>query len=147
VTFNVVKAETNFIPHDISVLLPVLVTNSPIKKGQILEANQFEISRRVLSLGQLNYLVPVEFALSDFQSTTSLPPFHILKVTDLKKRDLVTIGQTLKAKWIGSLFEIESVVVAKKSGGKNDIITVQNVDTKKILSARVLSPGEVEIVE
>jgi len=146
VTFIGQKNENNFF-HDITVEAPVLVTKVGVKKGQDLESSLFVKLSRQINLGQLNYLVPSDFKFDAYKASQALPAMQTLRLSDLQKKELVIAGQTVKGIIYGPMFEIETIVIAKRSGIKNETIPVQNIDTKRIFSGRITGSGEVEIIE
>lgn len=148
VRFNLVKEVPIYTnSHGVTVIAPVWVTQTPLVKGQVLDLDRLEKVTRTLSLGQLSYLPGVDFLLEGYQVKTSMPASHVLRINDLQKRQLIRSGQAVKSFIRGPMFEIESAVIAKQSGAKDEIIQVQNFETKKVFSAKILSTNEVEIIE
>lgn len=64
---------------------------------------------------------------------------------DLRKSFVVQRGQTVKATSGGDLFEVATRMRAEEPGAVGDLIRVKNLETQKILSARVASEGTVRI--
>jgi flagella basal body P-ring formation protein FlgA len=70
-----------------------------------------------------------------------------VRIQDLKKVELVKTGQIVKGSIRGQFFEIQSSFVVKRSGSRDETVIVENPETKKNFSARVISSQEVEILD
>src|SRR5690606_13249839 len=68
-----------------------------------------------------------------------------LMKSDLRKSFAVQRGQTVRVTSGGEMFEVTTRMKAEESGAVGDSIRVKNLETKKVLSARVISQGAVRI--
>lgn len=141
------RSKLTNIYHDVFISTHVWVTQGNLKKGQPLDSTLVAKQKKIVPMGMLNYLPPVDIDLSSYQSISSHSFGHVLKMMDLKKRDVVLSGQVLKGRIQGHLFEIESSVMAKRSGALGEVIPVQGLSNKKIFSGRIKSAEEVELLE
>lgn len=138
---------TDLGPLQVWVQVPIWTTSATIRRGEILNRENMSLVDTVIPLSQLNYQLQSHFDLNAFQAQTTLPANYALRIQDIKKAHLIKSGQTVKGVIKGQSFEIESTYLAKASGARHEIIQVTNPTTKKVLSARVLDAGQVEIVE
>jgi len=133
--------------HDVFISTQVLVTQVNLKKGQVLDSSLVVKQKKTLPFRLLHYLPPIDIDLTLYQLISGQISGHVLRIADMKKRDVVSIGQVLKGRIHGHHFEVESTVMAKRSGAIGEIIPVQSMNGNKIFSARIKSAEEVELLE
>jgi flagella basal body P-ring formation protein FlgA len=134
-------------PLDVMINVPLWVTKVPMKKGDIISHDKVQESVKTINLGKLNYIPQGNFEFDHYQLQWSLGSDHIVRIQDLKKVELVKTGQIVKGSIRGQFFEIQSSFVVKRSGSRDETVIVENPETKKNFSARVISSQEVEILD
>ncbi len=125
-------------------LVEVAVLRRPVGRGEILERSDLSIERK-----------PREALPPDVQTDPAdlggqvarraLAAGQVIRAGDFARPDLVARGDTVTV-----VYEVPGMVLtlrgrASQSGGKGDLIAVVNPQSKKVLQAQVVAPGQVSV--
>jgi flagella basal body P-ring formation protein FlgA len=125
-------------------LVVVAVLTRPVGRGEAVERSDLSIERRPRDgLPADVQTDPAE--LGGQVARRPLAAGQAIRAGDLAKPDLVARGDLVTV-----LYEVPGMVLtlrarASQGGGKGDVITVVNPQSKKVLQAQVVAPGQVSV--
>lgn len=122
----------------------VLIASRSVARGEILREGDFERAR--LNIRS----VPARAAVDEsdvvgFEAKRSITAGRIIQSEDLKLPNLIQAGKQVTLKYEKGRLVATVLVVALESGAAGDYIRVRNEDSKKVITAKVVSEGLVEV--
>ena len=132
--------------NDLSVMVRAFVAKKDLAFAEVLQDDSVDMQMVEWPLSRLNQLFLHPLDWSQYQMQTALRRGQVLLMSALKRTDVVKLAQKIKAIVRSGPVEIETLAIAKKSGARGDIIPVFLEKTQKVLSARIISETEVEIL-
>jgi len=129
----------------INLFQEVLVAAQTIEKGQVIKAGDVKMAR--VNLGRLREaaLSSPEQAIGYINGRHRLHPGQPILSSDLKKPIEVKRGDIITIIVECGTLRVTTVGQAKKDGAKGDKIPVLNLDSKKVVMARVISSNLAQI--
>ena len=137
------KSWTLYVPTELKVYHPVVVASGPIYKSVKLQEHHLDLKETDISRIRGSYYFYLEDVLN-METKRQLKPGAIITSGNLRpplvieKGDAVVLTATL-----GSL-TVKTPAIALSKGRRGQQIKVQNRQSKKVVSARVLGPGAVK---
>lgn len=135
---------TVFVPGEVRLFRPVLMLTRPMKRASVIGAADLSLVER--DVGQLNqgYLTDPVQAIGkkltrQLQSEQILAPNHLQTVDAIRKGDQVVISarsNTVNVRMPGE---------ALSNGAPGEQIQVRNLRSQRVIRARVIGPGQVEV--
>ncbi|MCK5127155.1 MAG: flagellar basal body P-ring formation protein FlgA [candidate division Zixibacteria bacterium] len=129
---------------NVRVFKDLLVPVRRIKRHELLFDDMFELKRfDVTSLSErmlANY-----DELSACRSRQNLSPDRYIPTTRIEKIPEVDNGTQVSIIGKSDIFEIKVRGIALQQGYVGELIKVKNIDSKKILTGRIIAPGVVEV--
>ena len=129
----------------LSVTVPAVKVMRTVARGERLSDGDVAVEQVSLDGRPLRSLPQMLEAIGA-RATRDLRPQTVLVRGDLAPEPLVRLGDTVRTHARIGEVEVIGVMVAAGSGNADEIIRVVNQETKRALRARVLSRGEVEVV-
>lgn len=129
----------------------IIVTTRPIARGELIVAADLEIARRDVTQ-QVGYCTTSD-SLVGRKAKRILPAGYVLKAADVEtplrtsEPPLVKRRDRVKVLARSGALVIEMSGEAQQEGRAGDVIKVRNISSNAVISARVLTAGEVEVVE
>ncbi|MBW3505065.1 flagellar basal body P-ring formation chaperone FlgA [Pseudomonas sp. NKUCC02_KPG] len=135
---------TIFVPAQVKLFRDVVIVNHPLKRGMVIDYADVTLRERDISLINQGYLTATELAvgqklLRPMITDQVLTLTHLEQVATVRKGDHVVISArsgTLSVKMPGE---------ALSDGGLSEQIRVKNLNSKRVIRARVTAPGQVEV--
>ena len=135
---------TIFVPAQVKLFRDVVTVNHPLKRGRVIDYTDVTLRERDISLINQGYLTATELAvgqklLRPMVTDQVLTLTHLEQVAAVRKGDHVVISArsgTLSVKMPGE---------ALSDGGLSEQIRVKNLNSKRVIRARVTAPGQVEV--
>lgn len=148
-----------------AMMIPIRSLNSPDKKGwvvgEIKRYQQVPVLNRAVKVGDVITpdLVTVEKRLlvnprevimtmaqmMGMQAARYINAGQTLAYADLKKEQVMKKGQMVKAVAGHTSFEVSISAQVEEAGAIGDVIRVKNLDSQKVVAARVIDKGLVRI--
>ncbi len=122
----------------------VLIASRAVARGEILREGDFERAR-------LNVRsVPAKAAVNEadilgFEAKRAISAGRIIQSEDLKLPNVIQAGKQVTLKYEKGRLVATVLVIALESGAAGDYIRVRNEDSKKVITAKVVSEGLVEV--
>lgn len=129
----------------------IVVTTRPIARGELIVAADLEVARRDVTQ-QAGYCTTSD-SLVGRKAKRILPAGYLLKAADVEtpartsEPPLVKRRDRVKVIARSGALVIEMSGEAQQDGRAGDVIKVRNISSNAVISARVLTAGEVEVVE
>ncbi len=139
------------LPFEVRHFEKVLVTSQPIARGQVIVASDLEFGRQDVT--QLTGFSSSSDQLVGQKAKRILPAAHVLKTGDLEPvvrvvgPPIVKRLDRVKVIAHSGALHVEMAGEAQKEGRAGDVIKVKNIHSNALISARVLSASEVEVVD
>jgi flagella basal body P-ring formation protein FlgA len=135
---------TVFVGASVKLLRPVVVTVRPMKRDSVLAEGDLALREQDVGLLSQGYLTELDQALGQklVRPTVNgqvLTPVHLEQVAVVVKGDHVVItarAGTLAVRMPGE---------ALSDGGMSEQIRVRNLNSQRVVKARVMGPGQVEV--
>ena len=111
--------------------------NEPLREG--------DFSYKKKDITHYKYGVPHISQLVGAKLKRRMSAQSIVWLKDLVKEKAIQVGQMVDVKVGNSLMKVELRALAKQSGYIGDVIQLENIKTRKILSGRIVQKGRVEV--
>lgn len=131
-----------FFKYQIDATLEVLKTKEALKDNILLTTQNTKIER--VQLKNIPFELANSHDLGNFETASYMPKDTIIFKNRLKAIDAVKMGERVFVNFISDGISIYMEATAKEKGKIGDIITIQTKD-KKLLKAKVIGKGSVEI--
>jgi len=135
---------TVFVPAQVRLYRNVVIVNRPLKRESVLTEGDLSLIERDVGLLNQGYLTALEQALGKKLTRTLLPdqilaPVHLQQAEAIRKGDQVVIrarSGTINVRMPGE---------ALSDGAPGEQIRVRNQGSQRVIKARVIGPGQVEV--
>ncbi len=124
--------------------LPVVVASRPIPKGHIITPEDVHLEKRRISGTYQGLITNLEQAIGK-ETKISLRAGQVLTSYNLKIPPLIKKGQMVVIVARGKNFVVKAKGIALQDGNLNQMIRVKNIQSKKVVWGKVISPEEVEV--
>ncbi|MFC3907803.1 flagellar basal body P-ring formation chaperone FlgA [Legionella dresdenensis] len=136
---------TVYIPVKITIMKQVIVANRALTKGAIVSPLTIDLQEVDVSQLKQGYFTEVDEVLgmsckSQIQSGTILTPAQLQKPLLIHKGEQVTIQA------LNEGFKVSMSGVALEDGSIGEHINVKNISSKKSIEAKVIAPGQVQVI-
>ncbi|RJG09879.1 flagella basal body P-ring formation protein FlgA [Pseudomonas cavernicola] len=135
---------TVFVPGQVRLYRDVVIAIRPLKRESVLGEADLSLVERDVGLLNQGYLTSLEQALGKKLTRTLLPdqvlaPLHLQQAEVVRKSDQVVISArsgTINVRMPGE---------ALSDGAPGEQIKVRNLSSQRVIRARVIGPGQVEV--
>ncbi len=121
----------------------VPVLNRPIKMGDVITADLVTSEKRQI-LNSREVVAQFEHVIG-MQAARYLSAGQVLNYSDLKKEQIMKRGQMVKAIFAHAFFDVSIAAQVEEAGSVGDVIKIKNMDSQKVVAARVVEKGLVRI--
>lgn len=128
----------------VEVKVPVVVVSRDLSARKILEEKDLLLERRELSRLPYDVLFRVEEALGQ-ETRMSLKAGTVLRSSHLSQPLLVRRNQEVEILAQGRNFTIKAKGIALQNGRLEQYISVKNISSQKVVQAKVIGEGKVEV--
>jgi flagella basal body P-ring formation protein FlgA len=135
---------------EVRVSQPVVIANQRLERSEPLTQEHLRIDRRIVGAGQAFVATPE--SLLGKRPRRTLQPGHIICMSDVEVGGEEDVAQPIvkSRQPVRIITRVGGLVVSAKGetlqeGAKGQLIRVKNVDSKAVVSARVVEKGLVEV--
>lgn len=121
----------------------VPVLNRSVKTGDVITSDLITVEKRLLTNPREVIVSAVQ--MMGMQAARFLNAGQTIAYADLKKEQVMKKGQMVKAVAGRSNFEVSISAQVEEAGAIGDVIKVRNLDSQKVVAARVIDKGIVRI--
>ncbi len=136
------KKERIFFDYEIEATIDIYVALHPLNRGDAL--SPLNAIKKQIQFDTFNALPLNHINTKEYRLKRSIKKNHILTERDIEAYPIVKKGNTVLVELKSGSIVLEFTAVASQDGSKNDIISIQKKDGRRI-KAKVIAPGRVEI--
>lgn len=133
-----------FVPAQVRLYRQVLVANRALKRDSILGAADVTLSERDVGLLSQGYLTSLEQALGN-KVTRAILPDQVLVPSQLQLAEVVRKGDQVVLSARSGSISVRMPGEALGDGAPGQQIRVKNQRSGRVVKARVMGPGQVEV--
>jgi flagella basal body P-ring formation protein FlgA len=135
---------TVFVPAQVRLYRQVLAVNRPVSRNAVLREQDLQLVERDVGLLNQGYLTEMAQAIGN-KLTRAAQPGQVLSASYLVLAEVVRKGdQVLITARTGSI-GVRMPGEALSDGAQGTQISVRNLQSKRVIKARVMGPGQVEV--
>jgi len=138
------RVRSLFLKAHVEVYKPVMVASEHIARGSGLSGDRVAGQTVGLSTVRGGYFLERD-ALAALQARRDIVPGTVITAEMVERPVLVKRGDGVMLKYETAQIEVAVKMRARAAGRLGDMIAVENPSSRKVLSALVTGPGEVEI--
>ena len=135
---------TIFVPAQVKLFREVVTVNHPLKRGTVVDYADVTLRERDVSQINQGYLTALELAVGQ----TLLRPMvsdQLLTLTHLEQAAAVRKGDHVVISARSGSLSVRMPGEALSDGGLSEQIRVKNLNSKRVVKARITAPGQVEV--
>lgn len=121
----------------------VPVLNRSVKVGDVITEDLVTVEKRLLT--NPREVIISAMQMVGMQAARFLSAGQTVAFADLKKEQVVKKGQMVKAIAGHTYFEVSISAQVEEAGSIGDVIRIKNLDSQKVVAARVIDKGLVRI--
>lgn len=135
---------TVFVPAQVHLYRNVVVTTRPLQRGTVLDANSVGLKER--DVGQLNqaYFTELDQAFGQ-KLSRGVVMDQVVSAAQLELMETIHKGDSVVISAQGSGLSVRMPGEALSNGGMGEQIRVRNQNSNRVIKARVIGPGQVEV--
>lgn len=134
--------QKGWITVEIKKYMDVAVLNRDLKVGDVIAEDMLVTDNRLVE--NADVIDDVQKAVG-MQATRFVSAGRAISYRDLKKENVLKRGQLVKAVFGQDEFEVSITAQSEEAGAVGDIVKIKNLDSKKILAAKIEDRGLVRI--
>lgn len=132
------------VPANIQVIENVVITNKPLPKGKVITSSDLSMQNvNILKLYNGYYSNPQSIAGKILKSSARAGT--IITSQLIANPKIISRGEIINISYKSKLFDIKAKGKALNDGAINEIISVQNLRSKKIIDGKITAKGEISI--
>lgn len=135
---------TIYIPLTVDVYSEVLVASRSLRKGDVLNADDFSFKR--LNISQIGHgLIEDIDRATGMELKRPLKSGETIRLSFLRQPDIVLKGQAVIVTSESRFMSVQTPGIALRNGHLGEFIKVKNERSKRIIDAKVVAPGMVSV--
>jgi flagellar basal body P-ring formation protein FlgA len=135
---------TIFVPGEVRLYRDVLMLTRPMKRMNVIKASDIAIVERDVGELTQGYLTSPTQAIGK-KLTRQLPSEQILTPNHLQVAEVIRKGDQVVISARGNTVNVRMPGEALSDGSPGEQIQVRNLRSQRIIKARVIAPGQVEV--
>ncbi|MFC6337507.1 flagellar basal body P-ring formation protein FlgA [Pseudomonas sp. CCM 7891] len=135
---------TVFVPAQVKLFRDVVVASRPLKRTGILDFEDVALRERDISQINQGYLTSVDQALGQ-KLTRPMVTDQVITLVYLEQAEVVRKGDQVVISASSGTLSVKMPGEALSNGGLNEQIRVKNLNSNRVIKARVIAPGQVEV--
>ena len=135
---------TIFVPAQVKLFRDVVIVNHPLKRGMVIDYPDVTLRERDVSLINQGYLTATELAVGQ-KLLRPMVTDQVLTLTHLEQAATVRKGDHVVISARSGTLSVKMPGEALSDGGLSEQIRVKNLNSKRVIRARVTAPGQVEV--
>ncbi|AMB87116.1 flagellar biosynthesis protein FlgA [Pseudomonas agarici] len=135
---------TVFVPAQVKLFRDVLVTTRPLKRTGIIEPGDVVLRERDISLINQGFLTSPDQAIGQ-KIVRPMVMDQVITLAHLEQAEVVRKGDQVVISATSGSLVVKMPGEALSNGGLNEQIRIKNLNSQRIIKARITAPGQVEV--
>ncbi|MDB5982947.1 MAG: flgA, partial [Pseudomonas sp.] len=135
---------TVYVPAQVHLFRQVVVVNRPIKRESIITDDDVIMTERDISQMPQGYMTSLDQAVGQ-KATRQMLNGQILTPLQLEQAEVVRKGDQVIITAKSGTLQVRMPGEALSNGGMGEQIRVKNLNSQRVIKARVMAPGQVEV--
>lgn len=135
---------TVFVPAQVKLFRDVVVVTRPLKRTGIIGYDDVAMRERDISLITQSYLTSVDQAIGQ-KLTRPMVADQVITLVHLEQAEVVRKGDQVVISASSGGLNVKMPGEALSNGGMSEQIRVKNLNSNRVIKARVTAPGQVEV--
>ena len=135
---------TIFVPAQVKLFRDVVTLTRPLKRGTLIGYDDVTLRERDISLINQGYLTATELAVGQ-KLLRPVVSDQVLTLTHLEQAAAVRKGDQVVINARSGTLSVRMPGEALSDGGLSEQIRVKNLNSKRVIKARITGPGQVEV--
>ncbi|MGY4639421.1 flagellar basal body P-ring formation chaperone FlgA [Pseudomonas sp. TE24901] len=135
---------TVFVPAQVKLFRDVVVVTRPLKRTGIIGDQDVALRERDISLINQGYLTSLDQAIGQ-KLTRPMVTDQVITLVHLEQAEVVRKGDQVVISASSGALNVKMPGEALSNGGMSEQIRVKNLNSNRVIKARVTAPGQVEV--
>ena len=135
---------TIFVPAQVKLFRDVVTVTHPLKRGAIIDYPDVTLRERDVGLISRGYMTAIELAVGQ-KLLRPVVTDQVLSLTHLEQAATVRKGDHVVISARSGSLSVKMPGEALSDGGLSEQIRVKNLNSNRVVKARVTAPGQVEV--
>ncbi|MCK1783141.1 flagellar basal body P-ring formation protein FlgA [Pseudomonas sp. TNT11] len=135
---------TVFVPAQVKLFRDVVVVSRPLKRSGIIGYEDVSLRERDISLINQGYLTSVDQAVGQ-RLTRPMVTDQVITLVHLEQAEVIRKGDQVVISASSGGLNVKMPGEALSNGGMSEQIRVKNLNSNRVIRARVTAPGQVEV--
>jgi len=135
---------TVFVPAQVRLFREVVTTTRPLKRAGIIEPEDVILRERDISLINQGYLTSVDQAIGQ-KLVRPMVSDQVITLVHMEQAEVVRKGDQVVISVRSGTLNVRMPGEALSNGGLSEQIRVKNLNSQRIIKARVTAPGQVDV--
>nr|WP_278897246.1 flagellar basal body P-ring formation chaperone FlgA [Pseudomonas oryzihabitans] len=135
---------TVFVPAQVKLYRPVVVTLQPLLRGAMLDSQNVALVERDVGTLTQGYLTSLEQVIGT-QLKRQVVSEQVLAPSFIEQAELIRKGEQVVINARSASFSIRMQGEALSAGAKDEEIRVRNLSSNRVIHGRVVDQGQVEV--
>ncbi|GLX89058.1 flagella basal body P-ring formation protein FlgA [Pseudomonas fragi] len=135
---------TIFVPAQVKLFREVVTVTHPLKRGMVIDYDDVVLRERDISLINQGYMTAVELAVGQ-KLLRPMVTDQVLTLTHLEQAAVVRKGDQVVINARSGTLTVRMPGEALSDGGLSEQVRVKNLNSKRVIKARITGPGQVEV--
>ncbi|KRP68435.1 flagellar basal body P-ring formation chaperone FlgA [Pseudomonas paralactis] len=135
---------TVFVPAQVKLFRDVVVVARPLKRTGIIGYEDVALRERDISLINQGYLTSVDQAIGQ-RLTRPMVTDQVITLVHLEQAEVIRKGDQVVISASSGGLNVRMPGEALSNGGMSEQIRVKNLNSNRVIKARVTAPGQVEV--
>ncbi len=135
---------TVYVPAQVKLFRDVVVVTRPLKRTGIIGYEDVAMRERDISLITQSYLTSVDQAIGQ-KLTRPMVTDQVITLVNLEQAQVVRKGDQVVISASSGGLNVKMPGEALSNGGMSEQIRVKNLNSNRVIKARVTAPGQVEV--
>jgi flagella basal body P-ring formation protein FlgA len=135
---------TVFVPAQVRLFREVVTTTRPLKRTGIIGPEDVALRERDISLINQGYLTSVDQAIGQ-KLVRPMVTDQVITLVHMEQAEVVSKGDQVVISARSGTLNVRMPGEALSNGGLSEQIRVKNLNSQRVIKARVTAPGQVEV--
>eukprot|EP01030_Chromulinospumella_sphaerica_P007412 gene7412-7253_t len=135
---------TVFVPAQVRLFREVVTTTRPLRRAGVIESQDVMLRERDISLLNQGYLTAVDQAVGQ-RLTRPMVNDQVISLVHIEQAEVIRKGDQVVITARSGTLSVRMPGEALASGGLSEQIRVKNLNSKRVIKAQVIAPGQVEV--
>jgi flagella basal body P-ring formation protein FlgA len=135
---------TVFVPAQVKLFRDVVVVTRPLKRTGIIGVEDIALRERDIGLINQGYLTSLDQAIGQ-KLTRPMVTDQVITLVHLEQAEVIRKGDQVVISASSGALSVKMPGEALSNGGMSEQIRVKNLNSNRVIKARVTAPGQVEV--